>query len=453
MTRLFGTDGIRGKAGAWPLVPEFLERLGRALAHQLRVDQVDDEAAHALLGHDGRASGEDILAGLAEGLRRGGVDVDVLGLCSTPALAHLTATGPYRLGVMVSASHNPAEDNGVKVLGHDGAKLPGPVEEALEAELEGDAELPDAPRRGALRRNAALLGDYVAWLRTQAFPELELGGMRVLVDCANGGASELAPRVLHAFGADVVQVHCRPDGHNINRDCGATRPEAAAAAVVEERCEVGLTLDGDADRGLLVDGDGRILDGDALLAGLGRHMEARGALPHDTVVATVMSNLALESWLAESGVTLVRTPVGDRHVAAAMREGGYALGGEKSGHLLFGPEHGYRGDGIYTFLKVMQVLHEERIGPRDFAAGYRDLPQELRNLRVLRKPPLDELERLQAAIREVEETLGDGGRVVVRFSGTEDSLRLMVEAETSAAVTAAVDRLEAAAREEGILAD
>lgn len=446
--RLFGTDGIRGRAGEWPLVDEFLAGLGRVVGARVRTQEA---AARVVIGHDGRASGPGIVAALSGGLRSGGVEVHEVGLCTTPALAYLSAAGPFSAGVMVSASHNPAEDNGIKLFGHDGAKFP----DAAEAELAAAMERPLPPPAsvpGASVQDAAALEQYVAWLQG-AFADLELRGRRILVDCANGGASQLAARVLSACGATPVTLNDRPDGRNINRDCGALHPEVAARATAAQGCSLGLSLDGDADRGMVADGAGRVLDGDALLAGLGRHHQQRGELRHATVVATVMSNLALETWLAEAGARLLRTSVGDRFVAEAMRAGGFNLGGEKSGHLLFGDEHGWRGDGLYTLLRVLRALQREGGTAEDFARGYRDYPQRLLNLKVSRRVPLEQLPELAAADRILQRELAGSGRSVIRFSGTELRLRLMVEARDAALVDSALQRLAAAAQRDGILAE
>lgn len=451
---LFGTDGIRGKAGHYPLVPDLLERLGLVLAAQIHLDLPAEMEDHprVVIGHDGRESGETLVAAVAAGLTAGGVHVDVLGLAPTPCVAYLTFSGPYQAGVVVSASHNPAEDNGVKLLGRNGAKLGKSVEQELEARLTAEEELPRAAEPGETRRTKNLLSDYIAWLRNEAFPNLDLGGRRILVDCANGAASKLAPRVLHAFGAETVTIHDKPDGLNINDGCGALHPEVAGAAVVAHDCHLGLSLDGDADRGILVDRKGRILDGDAILAGLGVAMQERGELASETVVATVMSNLALERCLHEVGATLLRAQVGDKYVAAAMREGGFNLGGEKSGHILFGEDHGFRGDGMYTLLRVLESLARDGAEPDTFAADYADLPQRLVNLPVQRRCPLEELQNLHQACGELEQELGDRGRIVVRFSGTELRLRLMVEALEEQLVEESLARLEAAVQLDDILA-
>jgi len=444
--RLFGTAGMRGKAGEEPLTPETLERLGRLLGQRL-----GGLGRSALIGHDGRESGETLAAALAKGLSAVGCDVDALGLAPTPAVMFLTGIGDYDAGIVVSASHNPAEDNGVKLLCGEGSKLQDEVEAGIEAALVAGESPADAGVPGKQRRVQSKVGDYLAWLRNEAFAELDLKGWKVALDCANGAYSRLGPRVLQAFGAEVVAIHDHPDGRNINLGCGALHPEVVAAAVHDHNASVGLCLDGDGDRGMLVDANGRILDGDALLAGLGTHMMERGELAGGTVAATVMSNLALEQWLACCGAKLHRAPVGDRYVAAAMRENGWVLGGEKSGHMLYGPEHGFRGDGMYTFLKVAQALFLEGKGSADFADGYADMPQVLLNLPVAARKPLEQLPRLAAETEQLEQEMGSHGRTVVRFSGTELKLRLMVEAETQQMVDDGIDRLRAAADADGIL--
>jgi|FLOH01.1.fsa_nt_gi phosphoglucosamine mutase len=451
--RLFGTDGMRGKAGTYPLVPELLERLGFVLATRIHGDDPahPGEPHRVLIGHDGRKSGETLVAAVAAGLTRGGIDVDVLGLAPTPCIAYLTFSGPYQAGVVVSASHNPAEDNGIKLLGRNGTKLADALEEELETALLHDKEIANAVTSGVIFRRKNLVSDYISWLRGEAFPTLDLAGLSVLVDCANGAASQLAPRVLKAFGAQSVTLHDHPDGRNINEGCGALHPEVAAAAIVDTGCDLGLSLDGDADRGLLCDRHGRTLDGDAILAGLGASMCRHGELTDNTVVATVMSNLALERHIKASGGTLLRAAVGDRYVAAMMREGGFNLGGEKSGHILFGEDHGFRGDGIYTLLRVLQVIQRDGLKTEEFAADYQDLPQRLVNLPVLQRKPLADLHHLTAACALVDAELGDRGRTVVRFSGTELRLRLMVEATEIRLVDHAIALLEAAVQKENIL--
>ena len=441
---LFGTDGIRGRAGEYPLIPEFLEKLGETLAAHLRGP---DCPGRVLVGHDGRESGEPFSSAIAEGLNLGGVGVDLLGLAPTPCVAHLTGEGPYQAGVVISASHNPATDNGIKLLSSKGAKINDELENDLEAAL--NESPPPRPSAPGVTARKSLLGDYLSWLRNEAFPNLDFGGRKVVADCANGAWSQLAPRVLRAFGADPVIIHDGPNGANINEGCGSLHPEMTAKVVTREDAFMGLSLDGDGDRVLLSDAKGRILDGDAVMAGLAKH-----TLPTDkTVVATVMSNLALENWVKALGGTLLRTPVGDRHVAEAMREGGHSLGGEKSGHLLFGEEHDFRGDGVYTFLKVAEAVLASGACSSAFVEDYADLPQSLRNLPVTSRPPLETLPNFSVACAQVEDTLQGKGRIVVRYSGTENRLRLMAEAESQELVESVLDTLQASAEEEGILGD
>ena len=447
--RLFGTDGMRGLAGQEPLTVSTLTRLGQLLGQRL-INEFNE--ACVLIGHDGRESGETLCAALTEGLCAAGTNVEVVGLAPTPAVAFLCSEGDFNAGIVVSASHNPAHDNGVKLLAANGSKCDGQFELALEQDLISDCELTAAEQSGECKRSKGLLGDYIAWLRTQAFPDLDLSGKRILVDCANGAWSQLCPRLLKAFGAEAVCINDRPDGSNINLNCGAMHPEIMSEAVREQGCELGISVDGDGDRGMLADATGRILDGDALLAGLGELLNQRGALNDSTITATVMSNLALEQWCKQRGMKLHRTPVGDRHVAKVMREKNWNLGGEKSGHMLFGNEHGFRGDGLYTLLKVLSELSIAKPDIEDFAKNYHDMPQELRNLAALKRVPLEELPQLMAADQKVKHELGELGRTVVRFSGTELKLRLMVEANSSDLVTNALDQLQTAANADGILA-
>lgn len=445
--KLFGTDGIRGRAGEEPLTSKTLKHLGRCLAVKIKTGNV-------ILGHDGRESGEIITAAIAEGITEGGLDIDILGLATTPCVAYLTSCGDYKIGIMVSASHNPAEDNGIKFFGEHGSKLENETEKEIEDLIISQKVLPQAKTIGKAKRNHSLIGQYIAWMRNEAFPKLDFSGAKILVDCANGAASRIAPRLMRAFGADPVIINHMPNGHNINDACGALYPSIAAAHTQKQQCSLGLSLDGDADRAILNDCAGRTLDGDAILAGLAPHINN----PSKAVVATVMSNLALEETLAKLGMQLKRTAVGDRHVAKAMQKGSHTLGGEKSGHILFGDEHGFRGDGFYTFLKVAQCLWDQ--GARGesfsdagkiFAKNYRDLPQELRNLNAKQTEKIENLPNLKKEIGTINTLLGSKGRVVVRFSGTEKKLRLMVEAVNKNLVTKSLDSLQEAARRDDIL--
>jgi phosphoglucosamine mutase len=431
--RWFGTDGIRGRAGEFPLVPEFLRRLGRALGEGVHGKLV-------LLARDTRASGSAIVDALAEGLLGEGADGLDLGVLPTAGLPVAMRARGAALGLVVSASHNPWADNGIKVFGAGGLKLADADEAALEARvaaLEREEAPPSrtthsgssfagAPRGGL--RHADGASDYVAWL-TARFAHLRLGGLRLLVDCANGSAHRTAPAVLAALGARVTPLFDQPDGRNINEGCGSTHLGALIARVraAAGGCDAGLAFDGDADRVLFADPQGRTCDGDHVLGFLGPHLHARGELPGGALVATVMSNLGLQRALAARGVTLVRCPVGDRHVLAALQAGGYALGGEASGHVLFRDGGAYIGDGLYTTLRLLEALLAQRTTLAAVIDAVPRVPQVLLNVPVAAKPPVESLPRLQAAAAAAQARHGDDLRLVLRYSGTENLARVMVE--------------------------
>jgi phosphoglucosamine mutase len=420
----FGTDGLRGRAGDAPMDPETLRRVGAALGVLLQ--RGGEAQKRVLVGNDGRESAPWILEALAQGLTAAEVAITDVGLCTTPALAFLSRTQPFAAGIMISASHNPAHDNGIKIFAADGTKLRDDDEAelaALAVELR-PAELRTARTRG----RAELLLEYEEAFGAM-FPSLDLSGRKVCIDAANGGGSELAPRILRAFGAEVVELACEPDGFNINDGCGALHPEALAAAVREHGADFGICLDGDGDRGIFVDEQGTVRDGDDVLALFGQRLQARGALPGARVVATVMSNLGLHKALRESGVAVHVTPVGDRNVFLAMRELGVAVGGEQSGHVLF-TDHHLTGDGIYTGIRL---LAEVPTGPVSAAfASFHRFPQELINVVVAQKPPLDTVPAIVQQVKAVEQALGSDGRLLLRYSGTESKCRVMIEAADAA---------------------
>ncbi|MCB9897406.1 MAG: phosphoglucosamine mutase [Planctomycetes bacterium] len=443
MTRhWFGTDGIRGLAGEGPLAAPFLRRLGRALAEQAVTE--DGDAPIVLLARDTRESGPAISAALATGLAAGGARAVDLGVVPTPALPMaMRARGAAR-GVVVSASHNPWTDNGVKVFGAGGLKLTDAQEHALEArvrELGGesdDGRASDSPRiesvDGARGYVEALL---------ERFSDVDLTGMRLAVDCAHGAATLTAPTVLTALGARVTPLFVSPDGRNINAGCGSTHLDALADVVRAGTFDLGIAFDGDADRVLMVDTAGRHCGGDHMLAFLGTHLASRDALPKRTVVATIMSNLGLERTLSGAGIALRRTKVGDRYVHAEMREGGYGLGGEASGHLLFGAEHHFNGDGLYTALKLLGGLRESG---RDLASvidAVPSVPQVLLNVQVAAKPPLESLPALGERVAAAEAAHGADVRIVLRYSGTENLARVMVEGVDADVVHGLADELAA----------
>jgi phosphoglucosamine mutase len=427
----FGTDGLRGRAGEPPMDPETLRRVGAALGVLLQKTGGDQK--RAIVGNDGRESAPWILESIAQGLAAADVAVADIGLCTTPALSFLTRTQPYDAGIMISASHNPAHDNGVKIFGHDGRKLRD--EDEREIELLTASLRPERPRTPRCKDAAALLVKYQEHL-VNAFSDLDLGGMKLCVDAANGGGSQLAPLVLRAFGAEVVEVACEPDGFNIDAGVGALHPEVAAAAVREHRAHLGICLDGDGDRGIFVDEDGNVHDGDAQLCLFGRHLHAQGRLPHATVVATVMSNLGLHQAMREQGIRVHVTPVGDRNVVQAMRTHGYALGGEQSGHLLFDVDGHLSGDGLFTALQLLSLPSARQTGFAAAFAAFRRFPQELVNVPVAHKPVLATVPAIAAKVAEIEQRLGDRGRLLLRYSGTEPLCRVMLEGENAEEVRA-----------------
>lgn len=422
----FGTDGLRARAGEAPMDPETLRRVGASLGVLLQ--RSGGEQKRVLVGNDGRESAGWILEALAQGLAAAEVSIGDVGLCTTPALAILTRTHPVDAGIMISASHNPAHDNGVKIFAADGNKLAGEDEaEIARLAVELRPAQVKAPRT---RDRTDLLRKYEEHLAEQ-FGDLDLTGRKICIDAANGGGSELAPRILRAFGADVVEVACAPDGQNINDGVGALHPEALARAVREHGACLGICLDGDGDRGIFADENGTVRDGDDVMSLFGLELQRQGRLPGGAIVATVMSNLGLHKSLQDAGVAVHVTPVGDRNVFLAMREHGSAIGGEQSGHILFA-EHGLVGDGLYTALRLLALPTARELGlSRAFAAFHR-YPQELINVPVARKPELATVPAIAAKAAEVERLLGGDGRLLLRYSGTEAKCRVMIEAADAA---------------------
>jgi phosphoglucosamine mutase len=425
----FGTDGLRGHAGVPPLDPETLRRVGAALGLWLQRRGPDQK--RVVLGNDGRDSAPWILDALAQGLAATEVSSVDIALTTTPALAYLARTEPFVAGIMISASHNPAEDNGVKIFDGAGRKLDDAAEREIER-LTTDCGF-DTGGEARTRSKPELLDRYVDWLGNR-FVGLDLEGATVVVDAANGGGAELAPHVLRAFGADVVAVACEPDGTNINDGCGALHPSNIVATVRQSGAVLGICLDGDGDRCILVDDQGSIHDGDSLLATLAPRFLAEGRLPGATAVATVMSNLGLRRTLAAQGIKLEMTPVGDRHVAARMREGGFTLGAEQSGHVLIDVDGALVGDGLLAALTVLGLPGLRERGASSVLARFERFPQKLVNVRVAHKPPLESNAAIQAAVAAIETELGEDGRVVLRYSGTENLCRVMVEARDADAM-------------------
>jgi len=429
--KIFGTDGVRGRANAYPMTGEVMLELGRALAMVFRLGPNPERTPRVLIGKDTRRSGYMLEDALAAGLCSMGVDVLQVGPIPTPGLAFLTVDMRCEAGAMISASHNPFPDNGVKFFSSDGFKLPDEVEGQIES-LMNSEELnryrPDGAAIGRAQRIEDATGRYIVFLKKTLPKALSLKGVRIAVDCAHGAAYKVAPTVLEELGADVVAVGCEPNGVNINEGCGALHPENVSRAVRTFRADVGIALDGDADRVVLADEKGEIVGGDHVLAMCALDLERQGALRDHAVVATVMTNVGLELALARQGIRLVRTDVGDRYVVEAMRQNALNLGGEPSGHVVF-LDHNTTGDGMLTALQVLALMQRRGQPLSELAHVFEPLPQVLRSIRVRKKTPFDELEAFRTTLARVERDLTGKGRVLVRYSGTEPLARVMVEGD------------------------
>lgn len=427
--RLFGTDGLRGPVNTYPMTAELAMRLGLAAGTYFRT--ASPHRHRVVIGKDTRLSGYIFEYALSSGLCAAGMDVLLVGPMPTPAIAFLTRNMRADFGVVISASHNPYQDNGIKFFDRDGYKLPDVTENIITdmvLDPSWEWEYPPQDKVGRASKIEDSLGRYIVYLKNSFPGHLTLEGLRVVLDCANGAGYKVGPRALEELGAEVVAVGTEPNGTNINYQCGSLHPELAAAKVRETRADIGLALDGDADRLIVVDEKGNILDGDQLMAIFAEDMMRNGRLPGRNLIATVMSNMALEVFMKEHNGNLIRTPVGDRHVVETMRERGGSLGGEQSGHIVFS-EYSTTGDGLMAGLQLLRIL-QERKKPLSELAGQLELyPQELINVKVQKRVPIEDVPELRSAIRDAESSLGGRGRVLLRYSGTEALLRVMVEGE------------------------
>ena len=435
MSRLFGTDGVRGVANS-ELTVDLAVALGRAGARVLA--RATGRRPRMLVGRDTRRSGDLLEAALAAGAMSVGADVLRLGVATTPAVAYLVRNMDVEAGAVISASHNPAAYNGIKFFSHDGYKLPDGLEDEIEAVLGAPLETaPTGADLGHAEDRGRELGRYVDFIAGLAG---DLSGLRIVCDCVNGAAYDLAPSALRQAGAVVETVAASPDGLNINDHCGALHPGHLADVVRERRAHVGFAFDGDADRLIAVDEHGAVVDGDGIMAALAVDLQERAELPGGTVVATVMSNLGLELCLRERGIRLLRTRVGDRYVLEEMRAGGYALGGEQSGHIIF-LQHHTTGDGLCTAALLANLMRRSRQPLSELAGIMPRLPQVLQNIRVQRREALEGNALIAAAVAAAQQALGDRGRVLVRPSGTEPLVRVMAEGADDIAVRTAVDSI------------
>jgi phosphoglucosamine mutase len=444
--QLFGTDGIRGIPGQYPLDDATLDRVGLALGKHVVSHGAKGTPPRVLIGRDTRESGLHIAERIARGLAAAGAEPVSAGVLTTPGVAWLVCREGFAAGVVISASHNPYHDNGVKLVSASGMKFPDSVEAQLESVIlsaEGATQT-----AGAIRMDhagdAKLHGDYLAGLRKAVFAGAKLAGMKIVLDCANGAASELAPELFRSLGAHVTPMNNAPDGRNINAGCGSLHPEPMQKRVVEVEAALGVAFDGDADRAVFASASGKFVDGDGVLLAAGRYLKSVGKLKGRVIVGTTMANLGLERALEKSGLKLVRTDVGDRYVLEEMRRIGASLGGEQSGHILF-LDDATTGDGMLTAVKIASLV--AIAGPLDtLVADLKIFPQKIVNVRVKSKPPLESLPAVSRAHKDAEKALGKSGRVVLRYSGTEPLARVMVEAERAEDVTRWTETLASALR-------
>ncbi len=442
MKKLFGTDGIRAVAGQAPLDPATVYATGLALAHHLGV------STRVLLGQDTRESSDWIAAALTAGLAAGGASVESAGVITTPAVAFLTAVRGFGAGVVISASHNPWQDNGIKLFGPDGYKLPDATELAIEDEIFRKLASSGVMQQGSARPavNDADRTEYVRFLLA-AVPGLSLDDKRIVIDCANGAASAVAPQLFAGLGGEAIITHASPTGRNINEACGALHPDIVAAEVRLHKADLGITLDGDADRALFADENGTVVNGDAVLLLAARDLQARGLLASNTVVATTMSNMGLEAALKRSGISMLRAPVGDKYVLEQMLATGASLGGEQSGHIIFAGRS-TTGDGLLTALLLLDILHRTGMSLAELTADLKTFPQVIVNVRVREKRPLDRITTVAASLAAAESALADSGRVVIRYSGTEALARVMIEAESETLMRYHADAIASAIQAE-----
>ena len=445
-TRLFGTDGIRAIAGEYPLDEGTVFLIGRALGEFLGQAEANPRV---VFGEDTRESSPWIGETLAAGLAQEGVESLSAGVLPTPGVAYLSRSQGFSAGAMISASHNPYSDNGIKLFSRSGYKLPDESELAVEQTIfrlarEQATRAPSerVSPRSRLQRDASLLSRYQEFLCSLGSGGVTFAGLQVVLDCANGAASAVAPELFRHLGAEVTTVHASPNGRNINLDCGALHPESLQARVPAERANLGVAFDGDADRALFVTADGDLVDGDGVLFLVAKHMLAQGRLKSRLVVGTIMSNLGLEAILGASGIQLRRTPVGDKYVLEEMQRCGANLGGEQSGHVIFGDHT--TGDGLLTALRVLEIVAATGQPLKALVSELKPFPQVIQNVPVREKVPLEELPEVWAAIRSAQEQIGLTGRVIVRYSGTESLARIMIEGETEAEVSSSAELIAAA---------
>ena len=443
MRKYFGTDGMRGEANVFPMTPEMALRLGQASAQVF--SEVGPMRPSVVIGKDTRLSGYMLESALQAGFTSAGFYCLLAGPLPTPAVAQLTRSLRANLGVMISASHNGFQDNGIKLFAGDGFKLPDDMERRIEELMDNPAAIKLAPAEeiGRAVRVEDATGRYIETCKASLPRDFNLDGFKIVVDCANGAAYRIAPKIFWEMGAEVIRISSDPDGVNINDRCGSTHPENITAAVREYGADLGIALDGDADRVILADEQGRIIDGDQLMAVIARHMNEQNLLKGGSIAVTQMSNMGLVNYLAEHNIGCLRTQVGDRYVVEAMRQQGLNFGGEQSGHLIF-LDHGTTGDGIIAALQFLYVMAQRQVRASELAQTFATYPQILKNIRLASNLSADEIlsrGAVQGVIQETEQTLGRSGRIFIRKSGTEPLIRVMVEAADDVSVKTYSERI------------
>jgi phosphoglucosamine mutase len=450
MKKLFGTDGMRGEAGKFPLDAATIETVGASLATRLR--EKLGRAPLIVIGRDTRESGDWLEQALIAGATKAGADSKSAGVITTPGVAFLARTLPAEAGVVISASHNAYRDNGIKIFAPSGRKLDEETERLIESDVYSQHETlatgdsSQAPISRETTESIDLRARYLDFLSNEISKDLRLNGIRLVLDCANGAASSIAPELFERLGATVTTINNAPDGRNINLDCGSLHMEALQDEVLKRKADLGVAFDGDADRALFVDANGKLINGDASLWVLAKYLHARGQLNHDTVVATVMSNLGLELAFQSQGIRLVRTDVGDKYVLEELLRLGASLGGEQSGHIIF-PHLSLAGDGLITTLSMLRAMRESGQPLHELAAGFQRFPQILVNVEVKRKQPFAEVAAIQDAARAIEARLGSRGRLLLRYSGTESLARVMIEGESQNEIENQANELAAVIQE------
>ena len=433
MKKLFGTDGIRGKANAYPITPEIALQVGKAIAHVFGAR--GHGSARAVVGKDTRLSGYMIETALTSGLVSMGMDVLAIGPLPTPAIAHLIRSMGAACGIMITASHNPSDDNGIKIFGADGFKLPDEIELDIEKHVLGieiNSEHINTSLLGKAYRIDDAAGRYIEFAKS-SIKNHRLHGFKIVLDCANGAAYKIAPFIFSELGAEIIEIGTKPDGYNINYECGATHTDRMAKMVRKHKADIGVALDGDADRVIFCDAKGNVVNGDRIIAMCALNFKEHGKLVDDTVVVTSMTNLGFHEAMSNAGINVVITDVGDRYVIEQMQKFGYNIGGEQSGHIIF-MDYVTTGDGIITALHILKMMLEKQQSLENLAKCMNEFPQLLTNISVKRKIPIKKCLPLSKVIKECNHALGENGRTIVRYSGTEKKIRILVEASNESEV-------------------